>query len=47
MEIDELITYIILIIVAAVLIKIFAWLLPLIVVLAIIYVIYRYLTDEK
>ena len=46
MEIDELITYIIIIIVVAALIKIFAWLLPIIVILAIAYVLYLYISEK-
>jgi hypothetical protein len=46
MEIDELITYIIIILVVAALIKLFAWLLPIIVVLAIAYVLYVYITEK-
>lgn len=47
MEIDELITYIIIILVVAALIKFFAWLLPIIVVLAIAYVVYVYITEKE
>lgn len=47
MEIDELITYIIIIIVVAALIKVFAWLLPIIVILAIAYVVYLYLSERQ
>ena len=47
MEIDELITYIIIIIVVAALIKIFAWLLPIIVILAIAYVLYLYISEKQ
>ncbi|MBQ2961499.1 hypothetical protein [Methanobrevibacter sp.] len=47
MKIDELITYIIIICVVAVLIKLFAWLLPIFVVLAIAYVIYIFITEKE
>ena len=44
---DELITYLIIIIVVAVLIKLFAWLLPILVVLAIAYVLYVFITEKE
>ena len=47
MEIDELITYLIIIAVVAILIKIFSWLLPIFVILAVAYVIYLYITDNN
>lgn len=47
MEIDELITYIIIIAVVAILIRIFAWLLPIFVILAIAYVIYLYISEQE
>ena len=47
MKIDELITYLIIIIVVAVLIKLFAWLLPIRVVLAIAYVLYIFITEKE
>ncbi|WP_297981209.1 hypothetical protein [uncultured Methanobrevibacter sp.] len=46
MEIEELIAKIILIIVAAILIKLAAWLLPVIVVLAVLYELYIFLTER-
>ena len=47
MKIDELITYLIIIIVVAALIKVFAWLLPIFVVLAIAYVFYVFITEKE
>lgn len=47
MKIDELITYLIIILVVAVLIKLFAWLLPIFVALAIAYVIYIFITENE
>ncbi|MBO7212794.1 MAG: hypothetical protein J6V44_17565 [Methanobrevibacter sp.] len=47
MKIDELITYLIIIIVVAVLIKLFAWLLPIFVVLAIAYVLYIFIKEGE
>ena len=47
MKIDELITYLIIIIVVAALIKVFAWLLPMFVVLAIAYVLYVFITEKE
>lgn len=47
MKIDELITYIILIIAAAVIIKLFAWLLPVLVILAIAYVVYIFISEGE
>ncbi|MCI5737145.1 MAG: hypothetical protein Q4Q24_01145 [Methanobrevibacter ruminantium] len=47
MKIDELITYLIIIIVVAALIKVFAWLLPIFVVLAIAYVLYVFITEKE
>ena len=47
MEIDELITYLIIIAVVAILIKLFAWLLPIFVILAIAYVIYIYISEQQ
>lgn len=47
MRIDELITYLIIIIVVAALIKVFAWLLPIFVVLAIAYVLYVFITEKE
>jgi len=47
MKIDELITYLIIIIVVAALIKVFAWLLPIFVVLAIAYVLYIFITEKE
>jgi hypothetical protein len=47
MKIDELITYLIIIVVVAALIKVFAWLLPIFVVLAIAYVLYVFITEKE
>ena len=47
MEIEELITIIIAILIAVVVFKVFMWLLPVVVVLAIAYVIYRYLQERN
>ncbi len=47
MKIDELITYLIIIVVVAALIKVFAWLLPIFVVLAIAYVLYIFITEKE
>ena len=47
MKIDELITYLIIILVVAVLIQLFAWLLPIFVVLAIAYVLYIFITEKE
>lgn len=47
MKIDELITYLIIIIFVAALIKVFAWLLPIFVVLAIAYVLYVFITEKE
>ena len=47
MEIDELITYLIIIAVVAILIKIFSWLLPIFVILAVAYVIYLYISENN
>lgn len=47
MEIEEVITIIIAILIAVVIFKVFMWLLPVVVVLAIAYVIYRYLQDRN
>ena len=47
MEIEELITIIIAILIAVVVFKEFMWLLPVVVVLAIAYVIYRYLQERN
>ncbi len=47
MKIDELITYLIIIIVVAALIKVFAWLLPILVILAIAYVLYVFITEKE
>ena len=47
MKIDELITYLIIIIVVAALIKFFAWLLPIFVVLAIAYILYVFITEKE
>jgi hypothetical protein len=44
---NELITYLIIIIVVAALIKFFAWLLPIFVVLAIAYVLYVFITEKE
>ena len=46
MEIEELITIIIAILIAVVIFRVFMWLLPVVVVLAIAYVIYRYLGEK-
>ena len=47
MEIEELLTIIIAILIAVVVFKVFLWLLPVVVVLAIAYVIYRYLQERN
>ena len=47
MEIEELITIIIAILIAVVVFKVFMWLLPVVVVLAIAYIIYRYLQERN
>ena len=47
MEIEELITIIIAILIAVVVFKVFMWRLPVVVVLAIAYVIYRYLQERN
>ena len=47
MEIEELITIIIAILIAVVVFKVFMWLLPVVVILAIAYVIYRYLQERN
>ena len=47
MRIDELITYLIIVIVVAALIKFFAWLLPILVVLAIAYVFDVFITEKE
>jgi len=47
MEIEELITIIIAILIAVVIFRVFMWLLPVVVVLAISYVIYRYLQERN
>ncbi len=47
MEIEELITIIVAILIAVVVFKVFMWLLPVVVVLAIAYVIYRYLQERN
>ena len=47
MEFEELITIIIAILIAVVVFKVFMWLLPVVVVLAIAYVIYRYLQERN
>ena len=47
MEIEELFTIIIAILIAVVIFRVFLWLLPVVVVLAIAYVIYRYLQERN
>ena len=47
MEIEELITIIVAILIAVLVFKVFMWLLPVVVVLAIAYVIYRYLQERN
>lgn len=47
MKIDELITYIIIILVVAALIKLFAWLMPILVIIAIAYVIYVFISEGE
>ena len=47
MEIEELITIIKAILIAVVIFRVFMWLLPVVVVLAIAYVIYRYLQERN
>ena len=47
MKIDELITYIIIIIALAVIIKLFAWLLPILVILALAYVLYIFIKEGE
>ena len=47
MEIEELITIIIAILIAVVVFKVFMWLLPVVVVMAIAYLIYRYLQERN
>lgn len=47
MEIEELITIIVAILIAVLVFKVFMWLLPVVVILAIAYVIYRYLQERN
>jgi predicted membrane protein len=47
MKIDELITYIIIIFALAVIIKLFSWLLPILVILAIAYVLYIFIKEGE
>ena len=47
MKIDALITYIIIIFALAVIIKLFAWLLPILVILALAYVLYIFIKEGE